>query len=146
MSFEKWDDRSRRIMRLAYAKAKDSGNDYFGTGHVLLAMTEEEQSRAYRIFDGLGVNVEKVRAELKNLINTSEDRVPAPKPFPTPQVKRMVERANNKAKALNYDYVRTEHLLWGLLSEKDDAGFQILSNLGVKSDDVSAALTQLIDI
>jgi ATP-dependent Clp protease ATP-binding subunit ClpC len=54
----------------------------------------------------------------------------------TPRAKKVIEYAIEEARNLNHNYVGTEHLLLGLLREKDGVAAQVLMNLNLKLEDV----------
>src|SRR5437868_14548720 len=56
-------------------------------------------------------------------------------PF-TPCAKKVLEFAIDEARALDHNYVGTEHLLLGLLREQEVLAAQVLMNLGLKLEDV----------
>jgi ATP-dependent Clp protease ATP-binding subunit ClpA len=49
----------------------------------------------------------------------------------TPRVKKVLAHAGQEAKALNHSYIGTEHILLGLLAEKDGMAAQVLRNFNV---------------
>src|SRR2546425_11961236 len=56
------------------------------------------------------------------------------------EVSRVLDRADEEAKALGDAYVSTEHLLLALLEEKGTTAKQLLSAAGVDRNDLMAAL------
>ena len=61
----------------------------------------------------------------------------------TSLAKKVVENAIEEARALNHSYIGTEHLLLGLVREKEGIGAQILMNLGLKLDVVRQEILDL---
>mgnify|MGYP001124703378 CR=1 FL=1 len=52
----------------------------------------------------------------------------------TPRSKRVIENAYVEAKQIGSDYISTEHLLIGILSEEDSVAFKILTELNCNID------------
>jgi ATP-dependent Clp protease ATP-binding subunit ClpC len=52
----------------------------------------------------------------------------------TPRVKRVVDLAHDEAQKLGNNYIGTEHLLLGLVRERDGLAGRILANAGVNID------------
>jgi ATP-dependent Clp protease ATP-binding subunit ClpC len=50
--------RAKRILDLAWEQAKELGHNYFGSEHILLALTIEENSSAARVMKKLRVPVQ----------------------------------------------------------------------------------------
>ncbi len=59
----------------------------------------------------------------------------------TPKVKDVISRSHKEAKRLGHDYIGTEHLLLGILSERNELATRVFDSLGFKA----AYLRQTID-
>lgn len=59
--------RSKRVIDLAFDEARELGNNYIGTEHILLALIREEESLSARVLAELGVELERTRAEVARL-------------------------------------------------------------------------------
>jgi ATP-dependent Clp protease ATP-binding subunit ClpC len=62
----------------------------------------------------------------------------------TPRAKKVIEYAIDEARNLSSSYVGTEHLLLGLMHEKDGVAAQVLLNLGLKLEDVREEVVKLL--
>ncbi|TZE82687.1 ATP-dependent Clp protease ATP-binding subunit [Calorimonas adulescens] len=62
----------------------------------------------------------------------------------TERAQRVLILANEEAKALNHNYVGTEHILLGLLKENEGVAAQALHSLGVQFDDIRDRIESLI--
>jgi ATP-dependent Clp protease ATP-binding subunit ClpA len=62
----------------------------------------------------------------------------------TPQARRVLASASAVAGELGHGYVGTEHILFGLLMEKDEVAAPVLDSLGVTSEILHARLRQLV--
>ncbi len=62
----------------------------------------------------------------------------------TPRAKKVIEYAIEEARNLNHNYVGTEHILLGLLRERDGVAAQVLMNLGLKLEDVREEVLKLL--
>jgi ATP-dependent Clp protease ATP-binding subunit ClpA len=63
-------------------------------------------------------------------------------PF-APEVQRMLELSLREALEVNHDYVGTEHLLLGLVRERDNGAVQVLSDLGVEPQWIRQRVVEL---
>jgi len=60
----------------------------------------------------------------------------------TERAKKLIVHARTEAKRLNSDFVRTEHMLLGLVRERDGVAARALSNLGVELDQLQRSIEQ----
>jgi len=64
--------------------------------------------------------------------------------IPTSRVKRVIEISFEEAQRLGHNYVGTEHLLLGLLMERESTAAHVLEDLGVTLDKVRAEIERLL--
>ena len=62
----------------------------------------------------------------------------------TDRARRVVVLAQEESRRLNHNYIGTEHLLLGLISESDGVAAQVLTSLGVSLDSVRLAVEDMI--
>ena len=62
--FDKFTERARRVLTLAQEEAQRFNHNYIGTEHLLLGLVREGEGIAAGVLESLGVNLERVRAEL----------------------------------------------------------------------------------
>ena len=65
-------DRSKKVIDLAYAEARLLDNNYIGTEHLLLGLIAEGDGLAGRVLAMLGIELERTRAEVKKLQQTTK--------------------------------------------------------------------------
>jgi ATP-dependent Clp protease ATP-binding subunit ClpC len=63
----------------------------------------------------------------------------------TDRARRVVVQAQEEARMLGHDHVGTEHILLGLIHEREGAAAQVLSDLGADLDGERAQVTRLLD-
>ena len=129
--FERFTDRARKVMQLANQEAQRFNHEYIGTEHVLLGLIKEGSGVAANVLKNLDVDLRKIRLEIEKVVQSGPDMVTMGKIPQTPRTKRVIEGAIEAARERNHNYVGTEHLLIGLLREKEGVAAQILTNLGV---------------
>ena len=79
------------VLELASEEARLLGHNYVGTEHILLGLIREEEGVAARVLTSLGADLEKVRAEVGQLLPTqgqaaSPGRAKARQASPTPNL------------------------------------------------------------
>jgi ATP-dependent Clp protease ATP-binding subunit ClpC len=62
----------------------------------------------------------------------------------TERARKILSLAQEEAYVLNHDYIGTEHLLLGLVRERDGIAARVLSNLGVDLDKVQSGVEFII--
>ena len=60
--------RTKRIIELAVNQARNMGNNYIGTEHLLLGLVEEGEGVALDVLTSLGITLEKVQAQTDHLV------------------------------------------------------------------------------
>src|SRR5262249_51163872 len=86
-----------------------------------------------------------VRREVESIIHSGPDPVFVDKLPQTPRAKKVIEFAIEEARHLHLDYVGTEHLLLGLLRERDGVAAQVLMSVGLSVEIVRGELIRLLD-
>ncbi len=142
--FDRFTDRARKVMSFARQEAERFNHDYIGTEHILLGLVKEGSGVAANVLENLEVDLEKVRLEVEKLVKPAPDVVTIGQlPF-TPRAKKVLEFAIDEARALDHNYVGTEHLLLGLLREQEGLAAQVLMNLGLKLEDVRSEVMEFL--
>jgi ATP-dependent Clp protease ATP-binding subunit ClpC len=124
--FERFTDRSRRVMAMANQEAIRLKHQYIDTPHILLALVKEGRGVGVAVLRNLGVHPETDRAEIEKVVESGPALVPQGKLPQTPPAKSVIMHAIEEARNLNHNYVGTEHLMLGLLRGKDTVAARVL--------------------
>jgi ATP-dependent Clp protease ATP-binding subunit ClpC len=124
--FERFTDRARRTIVLAQEEARGLQHDYIGTEHILLGLLGETDGLAARALGTRGVSLDSVRQDVISRVGRGNGEPTGHIPF-TPRAKKSLEHALREAIGLQHDYIGTEHILLGLLSEPDGVAGEILA-------------------
>jgi ATP-dependent Clp protease ATP-binding subunit ClpC len=144
--FERFTERARQVVVLAQEEAKSLKHPYIGTEHILLGLLREEEGLACRVLEANGVTLEGVKARVVELVPASDEGVPAGQQVPfTAHAKQALEGALREALALGHNYIGTEHILMGVLRQKDGKAIQILAKLDVKAEALHKDVTSAIN-
>ncbi len=142
--FERFTDRARKVMALANQEAQRFNHEYIGTEHILLGLVKEGSGVGATVLKNLDVDIKKLRLEIEKLVKSGPEMVTMGKLPQTPRAKKVIEYAIEEARALNHNYVGTEHILLGLLRETEGIAAQVLMNLGLKLEDVRQEVLNLL--
>ena len=133
--FERFTDRARRVVVLAQEEARFLNHNYIGTEHILLGLVHEDRGVAARALAELGISLDAVRAEVKQIVGQGQSAPTGHIPF-TPRAKKVLELSLREAIQLRCDYIGTEHILLGVVREGEGVAAQVLVNLGAGLDQV----------
>src|SRR5688572_11414935 len=143
--YERFTDRSRKVMQLANQEAQRFNHEYIGTEHLLLGLIAEGGGVAANILKNLDVDLRKVRREVERIIQIGPGgSIVADRRPHTPRTKKVIELAVAEAQHLNHNYIGTEHLLLGLIGEQEGVAAQVLMHLGLKLDVVRQEVLNLL--
>ena len=142
--FERFTDRARKVMALANQEAQRFNHEYIGTEHILLGLVKEGSGVGATVLKNLDVDIKKLRLEIEKHVKSGPDMVTMGKLPQTPRAKKVIEYAIEEARALNHNYVGTEHILLGILRESEGIAAQVLMHIGLKLEDVRQEVLNLL--
>lgn len=124
-------ERVRSTLANAREHAVSLGHEYVGTEHILLALLQSEGVGATTL-EYMNVDF----AHAAELVMSTVERSPAeptrgPDAPYTSRSKRVLELSMSECRTMNHSYVGTEHMLLGLLAEREGIAAQVLHQLGV---------------
>ncbi|WP_067697642.1 Clp protease N-terminal domain-containing protein [Nocardia jejuensis] len=135
--FNRFSESARRVVVLSQEEARLLQHNYIGTEHLLLGLVHEGQGLAFRVLTDLDVDLKILREKVEQLIGHGTEEPSGQIPF-TPRAKRVLELSLYEAKALHDTEIDTQHLLLGLVEERDGVAAQILTGLGADAAHVRA--------
>src|SRR5215467_10845995 len=119
--FERFTTSARRAVVLSQEEAARLKHNYIGTEHIVLGLLGEPEGLASRVLAGLGMSLEDARQEVADMVAPGTTDPTGHIPF-TPRAKKTLELALREALQLNHDYIGTEHILLGILTQGERAG------------------------
>lgn len=123
--FEKFTDRSRRVMQLSTRFAMSVQHEYVGTEHILVGLAEEQSgvaSNVLKTFFPPG----KIKETVLKHISRGPDIVAVERLPLTPRSKQAIEYAMEEARNLGHAFIGTEHLFLGLMRDTGHVASQVL--------------------
>jgi len=128
--WQRFTERARKAVFYAQEEAQ-KGEGYVSTEHLLLGLCREHDTVASKVFLRLNVSIERVRAEVEKQLPRNTKKHFEDMPL-APRAKRVIDLAYHEARELGNEYIRTEHLLLGLVREHDGLAGRVLAKLGVE--------------
>jgi ATP-dependent Clp protease ATP-binding subunit ClpC len=137
--------RAKHVLVLAQKEAERFNHDYVGTEHLLLGLIALGEGVAVAVLKSMGLNLDQLRLEVEKVCGVGGPTKQAGIiPF-TPRLKRVLILAATEAKAMNYNFIGTEHLLLALLREGESAAAKLLSNMKVDIEQVRKEVIKALD-
>ena len=142
--FERFTDRSRRVVVLAQEEARTLGHECIGTEHILLGLIRERGGVAAQALESLGVSEDAARQQVEEIVGRGQTG-PSRGHLPfTPQGKRVLQLSLREAIALGHGHVGTEHILLGLIREDQDVAARVLNGLSVDPNRIRQQVIRLV--
>ena len=130
----------KKIIELANAEATRRGSPEVGAGHLLLALAGEEiRPLAGPLLEGLGVAPDDIRRLAESRMSTGRSCSEEIRFNPT--VRRVLECAADEARDSGRHDVHVEHLLLGLLKDRDADVARCRESTGLRYKAVKEQLT-----
>ena len=142
--FERFTDRARRVLVLAQDEARTMEHNFLGTEHLLLGMLAEGEGIASKALHELGVDVDAMRLRINQVVPAGAPGTASGAPPFTPRSKQVLEYSLREALELGHNYIGTEHLLLGLIREKDGVAGQVLQAIGLDTITVRSKVLSLL--
>ena len=139
---QRFTDDAQRVLSLAQEAALELGHDYVGTEHVLIGLTKVKNGVAAKALEEFGLVTEDIFEAVEEHVGRGNKK--ATSIYMTPRVKYVLELAIQVANRMNHNYVGTEHILLGLLSDGSGVAASILRAMNIRSNDVVEEIRSIL--
>ena len=139
---QRFTDDAQRVLSFAQEAALELGHDYVGTEHVLIGLTKVKNGVAAKALEELGIVTEDIFEAVEDQVGCGNKK--ATSIYMTPRVKHVLELAVQVANRMNHNYVGTEHILLGLLSDGGGVAVGILRAMNIRTDDIVEAIRHIL--
>ena len=116
---------------LSTQAANDLGHNYVGTEHLLVGLLLEEEGVASRVLEANGVNADKVKELISQLIFPNQNVGTIGETVYTPGAVRVLNQSYREAVRFKAPLIGTEHLLIAMIRESDCAAVRLLNTMDV---------------
>jgi ATP-dependent Clp protease ATP-binding subunit ClpC len=131
---DRFTQRARRVLNLAYQEAERMRHNYIGTEHLLMGLIREEGGVAGRVLRELGLEADRVQEIVERLTGPGQYR--GGKLDLSPGTQQVLEYAVEEARRMGHHYIGTEHLLLGLVRYGEGIALDVLRKLGVTPEQI----------
>ena len=139
---QRFTDDAQRVLSFAQEAALELGHDYVGTEHVLIGLTKVKNGVAAKALEELNIVTEDIFEAVEEQVGRGNKK--ATSIYMTPRVKNVLELAVQVANRMNHNYVGTEHILLGLLSDGGGVAVGILRAMNIRIDDIVESIRHIL--
>ena len=139
---QRFTDDAQRVLSFAQEAALELGHDYVGTEHVLIGLTKVKNGVAAKALEELNIVTDDIFEAVEEQVGRGNKK--ATSIYMTPRVKNVLELAVQVANRMNHNYVGTEHILLGLLSDGGGVAVGILRAMNIRTDDIVEAIRHIL--
>jgi ATP-dependent Clp protease ATP-binding subunit ClpC len=138
--FERYTEKARRVVFFARYEASQFGSSYIESEHLLLGLLREDKALANRFLRDHAA-VGSIRKQIEEATPIGE-KVSTAVDLPlSNECKRILFYAAEEAELLAHKHIGTEHILLGILREKDCLAEQLLRERGMRLEQVRESMT-----
>lgn len=143
--FERFTERARQVVVLAQEEARSKllKHDYIGTEHLLLGLLREEQGLAAHVLRSFDITIERARVQIVRIVGPGQEVSSGQIPF-TPRAKAVLEAAIAESRRLGHSYVGTEHVLLGLIGNREAVATRILRDCDADTEKIRAEVMRML--
>lgn len=138
--FERYTEKARRLIFFARYEASQLGSPYIESEHLLLGFLRENKSYLANLSRDSSLKLDSVRQQVAS-------RTPARKKIATSvdlplteECRRILLHASEEADSLDHKCIGTDHVLLGILREKDCRAARMLDQNGISFEAVLAKI------
>ena len=143
--FGRFTDEARRVLDRALGEARALNSIRIGTEHILLGLVQERGGVAAEALESLGISLDAVRQQIEEITGQGHE-APAPSHQQyTLRAKRALDLSLREALQLGHHHIGTEHILLGLLREREGPAAQVLIELGADLGLVRQQVLRLLE-
>jgi ATP-dependent Clp protease ATP-binding subunit ClpC len=147
MRFDRFTERATEAAQRAAEISQRYGHNQIGTEHILMALIEQPQGAVPQILDYLKVDTNSIVERLDYILRTGPRASiyggGTGQIFITPQVKRVIDLANEEANRLKDEYISTEHIFLAILIERSTPAARLMEGAGVTRERVYEAIQHI---
>ncbi len=140
---ERLSTRAKNALIAAQLISEQLKHDHIGTEHLLYGIVSEKSSFAAEILLKNNINLAVIKEELEKV--NQNHIADAWKPILSENIKTAIERAAIIATRYQYQFIGTEHFLYGILDIEANRAKVIMSKLGVDMDQLKRNLVAVFE-
>jgi ATP-dependent Clp protease ATP-binding subunit ClpC len=140
---ERLSSRAKNALIAAQMVSEELQHDHIGTEHLLYGIVAEKSSFAAEILTKAKITPDIVKAEI--ILVNKNNHISSWKPVLSEGLKAAIERAAIIASQYGYQFIGTEHFLYGLINTQGNKAKVILSKLGIDIAELEGNLVAVFE-
>jgi len=142
--FKRFTERARKVVVLAREEAERNRHEYLGTEHLLMGILLDGGGVAIAVLQKQELDINHMISEVRKVMPPeSHSVVTGDLPF-TARAKKVLEYSVEEARSMGHTYIGTEHMILGLIREKDGVAARVLAGLNINYLDVREQTLNLL--
>jgi hypothetical protein len=138
--FERYTEKARRVVFFARYEASQFGSPYIESEHLLLGLLREDKGLTHRFFQSVE-SIDSMRRQIEGHTSVREKTSTSVDLPLSNECKRILCYAAEEAERFGHQHIGTEHLLLGILRERECFAASILTQNGLKLEDIRQVLS-----
>jgi ATP-dependent Clp protease ATP-binding subunit ClpC len=135
--FERYTERSRRVIFFARYEALQYGSQVIAPEHILLGLMREDKSLAAKFLPFKhSLTVDTMRREVEERIVVRDRKPQSSELHLSAATKQILFYANEESRQLKNRHIGPEHLLLGIVREERSIAAEILFGYGIRLQDI----------
>lgn len=141
MNMNNYTIKSQELIQEAIQLAQSKGQQAIETGHLLRSLLNVGENITNFIFSKQGVNSRNLNSALDRIVD-GYPKVSGGEPYLSSDANKALQKATQLASEMGDQYISLEHILLGLLDNKDQIA-QLLKDSGLSEKETKAAILEL---
>jgi len=142
MNLQRWTTKAQEALQTTQSLARERNHQALEAEHLLLALIEQPEGIVPAVLQKLTISPETVRKSLTRLLE-KRPAVSGGDSYLSRDLARILDGAEDQAKALQDDFTSTEHILLSILKDGQTEAAKALKDAGATSEGVLKALTNV---
>jgi ATP-dependent Clp protease ATP-binding subunit ClpC len=144
MQEQKFTEQAREAISLSQEIARSYKHTQWDVEHILMALLQQEKGIVSQVLEKLGVKIDIVREQVREALQRMPSAAYEPSQlYPTPRIEAVGRAADAEAKRLKDEFIGSEHILIGILSDERGESAKILQALGINQEKAYQALQEI---
>ncbi len=144
MRQERFTEMAQEAIALSQQLLQEYNHNQWDVEHVLYGLLMQEKGLVGEILKELNIDIDRVKQQVNSVLeNIPKVSYATGQIYATPRIQSLFNNADAEAKRLQDEFISTEHLLIGIVSEGKGEAFNILSRLGADKEKIYAVLQKL---
>ncbi|MGM0437877.1 MAG: ATP-dependent chaperone ClpB [Bacillota bacterium] len=146
MRMDNFTRKAQQALAEAQHQAEDLNHQEIFPAHLLYSLVEEDRGIVRPILEKLGLNLENLKNELKNILESlpevysDENQL-----YMSQQLSRVLNKAKNQAQKMDDDYISTEHFLLGLMADGNSKTAELFKEKNIDLEKIRDVIEDIRD-